>query len=137
MITINESSGVPIYLQVVEGLRCEILGGVYGPDDRLPSIRELAVGLTLNPNTVARAYQELETLGVIYFKRGQGAFVAPHTKEERMREATKEIIVKVRELIESALRLGLSRDSLRDIFQECLGSKPEKHGQPNDRINRD
>ena len=120
MITVNEQSGVPIYLQIVDGMKREILTGIFGPDDRLPSIRDLAVDLKVNPNTIAKAYQELETLGVIYFRRGQGAFVAPRTEEDRMAEAKKEIMGRLAEILDIAERMGLSREALRSLLEEGL-----------------
>ena len=120
MITVNDQSGVPIYLQIVEGMKREILTGIFGPDDRLPSIRDLAVELKVNPNTIAKAYQELETLGVIYFRRGQGAFVAPRTEEDRMKEARKEIMDRLAEILEIAERMGLTREALRSLLEDGL-----------------
>lgn len=127
MIMVNEQSGVPIYLQIVEGMKREILTGIFGPDDRLPSIRDLALDLKVNPNTIAKSYQELETLGVIYFRRGQGAFVAPRTEEDRMSEARQEIMKRFTEILDIAERMGLSREALRSLLEEGLKKSSAHH----------
>jgi GntR family transcriptional regulator len=123
MIKVDESSGVPIYLQVVNGMKKEILSGVYGPDDRLPSIRDLAIEQKVNPNTIAKAYQEMESLGLIYFKRGQGAFVAPRTSEERMKEAKSEMNKLIAELLEIAHSLGISHEDLLSLLREHMSAQ--------------
>lgn len=66
----------PIYEQVRDSLRSQILAGVIGPGERLPSVRELSSALAVNPNTVQRAYRELEQEGCVYSVRGRGSYVA-------------------------------------------------------------
>src|SRR5262247_1264728 len=72
----NPSSGVPIYLQLMEQVKHGIETGALRPGDQLPAIRPLAEELVINPNTVAKAYRELEHDGVIELRHGAGAFVA-------------------------------------------------------------
>src|SRR6202008_3270730 len=72
----NPSSGVPIYLQLMEQVKHAIETGALRPGDQLPGIRPLAEELVINPNTVAKAYRELEHEGVIELRHGAGAFVA-------------------------------------------------------------
>jgi GntR family transcriptional regulator len=73
---IDPSSGLPIYRQLIDQVKQAVAGGVLKPGDRLPSVRDLAMELTINPHTVAKAYQELEREGVITVPRGKGAFIA-------------------------------------------------------------
>jgi GntR family transcriptional regulator len=120
VIKVDETAAVPIYLQIVQGFKREILRGVFGPDHRLPSIRELAVELKVNPNTVAKAYQEMEAQGMIYFKRGQGAFVAPGTEEERMKEAKSEIARLFGEILTIARSMNLSDAQLQSLLADLL-----------------
>jgi GntR family transcriptional regulator len=86
---IDRSGGTPIYRQLVEQVRQAVASGVLRPGDRLPSVRELVIELAVNPNTVARAYQELEREGVIETPRGRGSYVADREpvigEEERVR----------------------------------------------------
>jgi len=123
VLKVDESAPIPIYAQIVQGIRREILQGVYGPDHRLPSIRDLATELKVNPNTIAKAYQEMETKGVIYFKRGQGAFVAPRTEEERMKEATTEIMKLFKEILTIAASMSLSNQQLQKLLSEMINDK--------------
>ena len=76
MITLDYADRRPIYEQVVEKMKDLILLGVLETDSQLPSVRELAMDLSINPNTVQRAYAELERQGVIYCVKGRGNFVA-------------------------------------------------------------
>lgn len=73
---VNPQSGVPLYLQLVEQLRGLIEAGGLRPGDALPGIRKVAEELVLNPNTVAKAYREMEHAGLIQLRHGAGAFVA-------------------------------------------------------------
>ena len=129
MIKVDESSPVPIYQQIVAGMRREVLTGIFGPDQRLPSIRDLALELKVNPNTIAKAYQEMEQMGVIYFKRGQGAFVAPRQEEERMQEARQEIGRLFSEIISIARSMNLPPQQLHSILEEILNASVTDAGK--------
>lgn len=87
---IDPSSGTPIYRQIADQVRQAVASGVLRAGDRLPSVREMAVELAVNPNTIAKAYQELERDGVIVTPRGKGSFVADRdqglAEEERLRQ---------------------------------------------------
>lgn len=73
--TIDSNSGVPFYRQIIDQVRFAIVDGRLGSGDRLPTVRQLAVDLKVNPNTVARAYQELEIRGVVDTQMGTGTFI--------------------------------------------------------------
>lgn len=76
MISIDNRDPRPLYEQVVDGFRKLIVAGVMAPDEKLPSVRSLAAELAINPNTIQRAYRELEALGYTYSAAGKGSFVA-------------------------------------------------------------
>ena len=78
----NPSSGVPIYLQLMEQVKHGIETGALRPGEQLPGIRPLAEELVINPNTVAKAYRELEHEGVIELRHGAGAFVSANGRRE-------------------------------------------------------
>ena len=82
MFQINSASGVPIYEQLIHNVTRLTDSGVLKPHDRLPSVRSLAVELGINPNTVAKAYRELETRGFIYSVCGKGSFVAERAGDD-------------------------------------------------------
>ena len=77
MIHLDYRDARPIYTQITDGFREQIITGVLQPGERLPSVRELAAGLTINPNTIQRAYGILESEGWIASVPGKGSFVAP------------------------------------------------------------
>lgn len=83
MLQLNPKDHAPIYEQIKEQLKTMIVSGVLKTDDRIPSVRELAQMLTINPNTIQKAYKELEQEGFIYSVRGKGSFVAPQGKTLR------------------------------------------------------
>ena len=76
-LTINTADPRPIYVQIMDEVRRAIVLDTLRPEDPLPSVRQLAGDLRVNPNTVAQAYRELERSGTVYVRRGQGTFVAP------------------------------------------------------------
>ncbi len=76
MISIDGRDPRPLYEQVVDGFRTLIVAGALQPNDKLPSVRSLASQLAINPNTIQRAYRELEAMGYVYSMAGRGSFVA-------------------------------------------------------------
>ncbi len=126
-LKIEPESPVPIYVQIEEQVRALIAAGQLRPGDQLPTIRQLAVDLGVNYNTVARAYLELERAGVITTQRGRGTFVAGVPDEARQAQLREE---KLRALIgtavEEALRLGYNRDEIGNAFQNELTARAGK-----------
>ncbi|MCR5664044.1 MAG: GntR family transcriptional regulator [Oscillospiraceae bacterium] len=114
MIQVNVRDPRPIYEQVKDGFRRLILSGALPPDTRLPSVRELAASLAINPNTIQRAYRELEAEGCISTAPGRGCFVcaADPVREARLREVTERLRAAAREL----RALGLSEE---EIARRC------------------
>ena len=82
MIVIDKFSRKPIYEQIVEGIERQIVNGVIKELDQLPSIRELSVMLSINPNTIQKAFGELDRSGVIFSTQGRGCFVSENAKEK-------------------------------------------------------
>ncbi|MGE4354779.1 MAG: GntR family transcriptional regulator [Oscillospiraceae bacterium] len=100
MININYRDGRPVYAQIKDELRLLIVTGAVGPNDKMPSVRELAQELAINPNTIQRAYRELETEGYIYSIPGKGSFAGEKREvgADRMRELLRRFDEAVREL---------------------------------------
>jgi GntR family transcriptional regulator len=84
----------PIYLQIVDIIKMDIVTGKLKAKDKLPSVREMAVNLKVNPNTLQRSYQELERLGIVYTQRGMGTFVGEERNmvNDLKKEMAKEVI---------------------------------------------
>ncbi|HJU43635.1 MAG TPA: GntR family transcriptional regulator [Vicinamibacterales bacterium] len=119
----NPSSGVPIYLQLIEQVKHAIATGAVRPGEQLPGIRPLAEELVINPNTVAKAYRELEHEGVIELRQGAGAFVTdngPSKKDaEKLRAAQAAVTVTVERLRDR----GVADDDIRRLFEAELGRR--------------
>ena len=104
MIIIDYKDARPIYEQVVDRFQMLILTGALEPNTRMPSVRSLAVELSINPNTIQRAYAELERQGFIYTVKGRGNFVA---YDEKLLDVRKEqLLKKLKELVREAERSG-------------------------------
>ena len=116
MITINTRDPRPIYLQIKEGLCRLILSGALQTGERLPSVRELAGQLAINPNTIQRAYREMELEGFIYSMTGKGSFVSPIQEVDAGRKAAR--TEQVREAAQELLRLGVQKEALIAMLEE-------------------
>ena len=120
MIKIDISSFVPIYEQIKAQLRLRIAIHILKPHDPVPSIRELATELLINPNTVARAYRELEREGFIYTRKGKGCFVSENSFSLAEEKRT-EILNKVfDDAIEEAKGFELNANDIKKLFQQRL-----------------
>ncbi|NLI47121.1 MAG: GntR family transcriptional regulator [Acidobacteria bacterium] len=117
-ITINPQSPIPIYEQIKERLRLLLLAGTLAAGDQLPSVRQLAVQLTVNPNTVAKVYRELEQEGLLTNHPGKGCFAAVPPGGRRRDERRALIRSEARALAEKARTVGLSVAELLAIIQE-------------------
>ncbi|MCW3491663.1 GntR family transcriptional regulator [Dethiobacter alkaliphilus] len=116
---VDPHSGVPIYVQLKEQVKKAVAGGVLKPGEQLPSVRELALKLTVNPNTVAKVYQELEREGVIRVARGLGTFVAE--REEDFGGVQEAALDKALEtLFVEAYQLGVPSAVLHEKFAQKL-----------------
>lgn len=115
MIILDYKDRRPIYEQVIEKMEELMMLGALKENEPLPSVRSLAMDLSINPNTIQRAYAELERRGYIYVVKGKGSFVADNSK---MRENKKnEILTQFSELIDEAIRLGISGQEMKRMVE--------------------
>src|SRR5580704_2398043 len=115
MFRVNPSSGIPLYLQLMEQVKHAVETGALRDGDQLPTIRKVAEELVMNPNTVVRAYRELEHEGVVELKHGSGAFIK-ESAGGRARVIRKAQAV-VQAAIERLLLLSLTENELRRVFE--------------------
>jgi GntR family transcriptional regulator len=113
---LDTSDGVPIYLQIVEQIKRSVAMGRLKPEDPLPSVRQLALDLTINPNTVARAYLELEHDGVIYKRQGQGTYICPQALEASRRERNRIVTGLFEKAIVEARQFGMSESEIAEVY---------------------
>ena len=111
MVQLNYRDAKPIYEQIKEGLRKLVVSGAISAGEKLPSVRELASQLAINPNTIQRAYRELENEGYIYTLVGKGTFVAENGNTDNTRE--KELLREFDELVTELLYLKVPKDTLK------------------------
>ena len=116
MLILDYRDARPIYGQIKDSLRRLIVAGALGPDEKLPSIRALAMDLSINPNTIRRAYTELEREGFIYSVPGKGSFAAVTGREDPARRA--ELMEKLREIIAELRYLNVSDQEMLALMQE-------------------
>lgn len=112
MIQLNYRDAKPIYEQIRDGLRRLIITGAIAEGEKLPSVREMAVQLSINPNTIQRAYRELEQEGYIYMITGKGSFAAPLPDVSEKRRA--EVMERMDEEVKELLALGMSAQAIKD-----------------------
>ena len=118
LININFRDPRPIYEQVKEGFRQLILSGALAADEKMPSVRELAAGLAINPNTIQRAYRELEQEGYICSVPGRGSFVLERSGALAARR--KELLGELDERVKQLRGLGMSEE---EILQYIKGGR--------------
>jgi GntR family transcriptional regulator len=117
---IDPSSHVPIYLQIVAEVRAAVAAGVFRPGERLPSLRVLAADLRVNPNTVQRAYDELEREGVVLPRLGVGLFVADRDTRSARGEAEKAVLAALLQGVRAGYDAGLPPERIRAVFDQAL-----------------
>ncbi len=118
MITIDPRSSTPIYQQIVDKIKENILRGILLPDQKMPSVRELARLLPTNPNTVQKAYRELERQKVIYSIRGKGSFIAAGFKHRIDQEKLQEITENLKHCLVEAHYVGIDQNKIQEIINQ-------------------
>ncbi|MDO4272628.1 MAG: GntR family transcriptional regulator [Eubacteriales bacterium] len=118
MIILDLQDRRPIYEQIAEKFRMLILSGALPPDSRMPSVRQLAMELSINPNTIQRAYMELEQMGLIYPVKGKGNFIAD---SENIRKISRDnYLQELKGLVKKGKDLGFMEEELIYIIRGCF-----------------
>jgi GntR family transcriptional regulator len=120
-LTVDPRSGVPLYLQIIEQVKRAVAMGALAPGEQLPTVKALALELTINPNTVARAYRDLERDGVIETSPGRGSFVRNDGAPAAARDSVAGTAARaLGDAVREAKAVGLSRDDVRALFDDTL-----------------
>jgi GntR family transcriptional regulator len=115
---LNLQSGVPVYRQIIDQVRGGIASGALAVGDQLPTVRQLAVDLSINPNTVVRAYRELELGGLLETHQGTGTFISP----QKMRGGSAERERQLSQIVaESVARAGAAGFTVEDLIEQLRG----------------
>lgn len=122
MIRIDNRSSKPLYEQIVDGIKENVIKGYLRSGDEMPSVRKMAMTLSVTPNTVSKAYQELERQKIIETIRGKGTYVADTSNikvdDEKSEQIQKELMKQIIEL----KCMGLSKEEIIDIFTKICDS---------------
>lgn len=117
MIVLDYQDRRPLYEQIVEKFRHLILNGAQKPGEKMPSVRQLAMDLSINPNTIQRAYMQLEQEGLIYPVKGKGNFIAD---SQEVRKASVDAYKReLKSLIQKGKAMGMEEEELIYIIREC------------------
>ena len=121
VFTVDPHSGVPIYLQLIEQIKRSVALGVLSPGEQLPTVKQLALNLTINPNTVARVYRELERDGVIETSPGRGSFVRSNGGVNEAGRAAADVAnAAIDNAVREAKSLGISPAEANDYFNRAI-----------------
>lgn len=123
MIILDYRDSRPIYEQIVEKFKLLILKGALTQDEKMPSVRNLAMDLSINPNTIQRAYATLESQGYIYTVKGKGNFVSD--KATLMKDYQKEISSQLSEVCKQAASAGMGREEFMTLVNESVAATGE------------
>lgn len=116
---LDDNTGVPVYRQIMDQVRGAIALGALHPGDQLPTVRQLAVDLSINPNTVVRAYRELELGGLLESNQGTGTFIREQQVEGGKQERARQLAQIVRECIARAGAAGFTVQEMMDELREA------------------
>ena len=125
----NPSLGAPIYLQLMEQVKHAVETGALRPGEQLPGIRPLAEELVMNPNTVAKAYRELEHEGIIELRHGAGAFVAAQARTRKVADTVRAAQPLVAAAVEQLHARGLTDEEIRRLFEAALADLKRTGGR--------
>ncbi len=128
MMKIETASFVPIYEQIKKDIKSRISLGTLRPNESLPSIRDLAGELVVNPNTVARAYRDLENEGFIRTRKGKASFVAESSSSLVEKEKAKLLVEIVSRAVEEAAKFGFSLDEIGKAFEKLKTDQKRAEG---------
>ncbi|MCP4896606.1 MAG: GntR family transcriptional regulator [bacterium] len=117
-VQLDLKSGVPFYRQIIDRVKSSIATGELGPGDRLPTVRQLAVDLKINPNTVSRAYTELELTGLVETQMGSGTYVGQVEVEQDDMERRRILDQICQEFLSRASSHGFTLDDILDNLQQ-------------------
>lgn len=126
-IQIN-SSGAPIYAQIVAQVESAVARGDLKPGDKIPPVRKLAEELVVNPNTVAKAYRQMEQMGLVQTRKGAGTSILDPKQRMADRRDLDELSERIDAVIGRGMSLGMSDQELRTLFEERLATFTTKGG---------
>lgn len=126
---VDINSSVAVYVQIENHVQFAISSGRLLPGDQLPSVRELSEKLDVNPNTVAKAYRDLEVMGLLYTRRGMGVFINKNIEAKCREDCRRRIIARLYEVVAEAKASGMENKDITDAAQKCIAAAAMPYGQ--------
>ena len=127
--SIDIHSSVAVYVQIENHVQFAIASSRLKPGDQLPSVRELSERLGVNPNTVAKAYRDLEVMGLLYTRRGMGVFINKGIEAKCREECRKRIIGRLHEVVTEAKSAGMTRKEVLQVVEASVAINAEPYGE--------
>jgi GntR family transcriptional regulator len=124
--SIDPKSALPMYRQITNQIRWRVAAGVFAPGDKLPSVRELASQLLVNPNTIAKVYRDLERDGLLETRRGDGTYISSDAIALAASERTRIIEEQLRSTARDARAFGLSEQAAMELFRRVLSEMAQR-----------
>lgn len=129
LASIDIHSSVAVYVQIENHVQFAIAAGKLKAGDQLPSVRELSERLGVNPNTVAKAYRDLEVMGLLYTRRGMGVFVNKGIEAKCREDCRKRIITRLHEVVSEASAAGMTKKEVSDIVEKSMSMDASPYGE--------
>jgi len=127
--SIDIHSSVAVYVQIENHVQFAIASGRLKPADQLPSVRELSERLGVNPNTVAKAYRDLEVMGLLYTRRGMGVFVNKNIETKCREDCRRRIIARLHEVVTEAKSAGMTRKEVSEVVEASMSLDVTPYGE--------
>lgn len=127
--SVNIHSSVAVYVQIENHVQFAIASGRLKAGDQLPSVRELSERLKVNPNTVAKAYRDLEVMGLLYTRRGMGVFINKGVESRCREQVRRKIIEHLYEVVAEAKSAGMVNKEIQDITAKCMAAELDPYGE--------
>ena len=127
--SIDIHSSVAVYVQIENHIQFAIASGKLKATDQLPSVRELSERLQVNPNTVAKAYRDLEVMGLLYTRRGMGVFIQKGVDAKCRENCRRRIIMRLHEVTSEARASGMSKKEVVEIVEKSMATDSSPYGE--------
>lgn len=131
---INIHSSVAVFIQIENLVQFAVASGKLKAGDQLPSVRELAEKLKLNPNTVAKSYRDLEVMGLVYTRRGMGVFINKDIEAKCRESCRRRIVARLHEVVSEARAAGMVAREIREICEESYASDSSPYAETPDAL---
>jgi GntR family transcriptional regulator len=128
LASVDIHSSVAVYTQIENHVQFAIASGKLKAGDQLPSVRELSERLGVNPNTVAKAYRDLEVMGLLYTRRGMGVFVNKGVEAKCREECRKRIVSRLHEVIAESKASGMTKKDVVEIIDKSMATEANPYG---------